>query len=172
MPIDKDENSIVLIKRKNQIYWFAAFKTCWVLDRINWVNDFIKHGVFGVKTYDHQERYHLPIVNEDNADNFMSLLINDGYLIDKDVLSDEFYRRLSPDTTWWDIHDLMPDLFIDFDTRTLYAQFVENMHYERYVPEGWSGTIIDFCSSGLLPPSEMFWVKGDKDHRQRIIAKG
>lgn len=46
-------------------------------------------------------------------------------------MADEFYKRLSVKTVWWDIYDLMPDLFIDFDSNRLYSEYVENMHYEN-----------------------------------------
>ena len=62
-------------------------------------------------------------------------------------------------TIWWDIYELMPDLFIDFDNKRLYSEYVESMHYQEYVPDSWQGELVDFCSNGSLPQDEMFWIK-------------
>lgn len=74
-------------------------------------------------------------------------------------------------TVWWDIYDLMPDLFIDFDSYRLYSEYVENMHYEKYVPKGWLGELVDFCDNSLLQKCEMFWVKNGVDYRREIQSK-
>lgn len=86
-------------------------------------------------------------------------------------MADEFYKRLSVKTVWWDIYDLMPDLFIDFDSNRLYSEYVENMHYEKYVPKGWFGELVDFCDNSLFQKCEMFWVKNGVDYRREILSK-
>ena len=120
----------------------------------------------------HKERYDIPVVNEKNAQIFIGNLIKDGYLYDKDDIAEAFYNRLSEKTTWWDIYDLMPDLFIDFESKRLYSEYVESMHYYKYVPDGWFGELVDFCSDGSLPQDEMFWIKNETDYRSVVIAKG
>ncbi|HIC8929199.1 TPA: hypothetical protein ACW7ZA_003221, partial [Enterobacter asburiae] len=112
------------------------------------------------------------VVNEKNAQIFIGNLIKDGYLYDKDDIAEAFYNRLSEKTTWWDIYDLMPDLFIDFESKRLYSEYVESMHYYKYVPDGWFGELVDFCSDGSLPQDEMFWIKNETDYRSVVIAKG
>ncbi|HBN0003887.1 TPA: hypothetical protein L1M52_004964, partial [Enterobacter hormaechei subsp. xiangfangensis] len=103
---------------------------------------------------------------------FIDGLIKDGYSFDKDDIADEFFSRLSQKTIWWDIYDLMPDSLIDFDNKRLYSEYVESMHYQKYVPDGWQGELVDFCGNGSLPQDEMFWIKNGTNHRNVIIAKG
>lgn len=141
MNVNKDDELLVIVKNEGRFYWFVAFKEMWVLDRVKWVDDFVKNGV-EINLQDiHKERYDIPVVNEENVQIFIDNLIKEGYLYDKDDMSVAFYNRLSEKTTWWDIYDLMPDLFIDFDSKRLYSEYVENMHYHKYVPDGWLGKV-------------------------------
>ena len=124
MNVNKDDELLVIVKNEGIFYWFVAFKEMWVLDRVKWVDDFVKNGV-EINLQDiHKERYNIPVVNEENAQIFIDNLIKDGCLYDKDDIAEAFYNRLSEKTTWWDIYDLMPDLFIDFDKNRLYAEYV------------------------------------------------
>lgn len=172
MNINKNEDIVTIIKQNGCFYWFSAFKEMWVLDRVNWMKTFISMGFKNFDPNDHSERYDIAIIGTDNCEKFISCLTNDGYLINKDDLANEFYERLSPDTKWWDIYDLLPDLFIDFDSCRLYSEFVEAMHYEWYAPDGWTGEFFDFCESPLLPLSEKFWIKNGIDHRREVISRG
>jgi len=172
MNINKDDELLVIVKNEGRFYWFAAFKEMWILDRVKWIVDFVKNGV-GINLQDiHKERYDIPVVNEENAQLFIDFLIKDGYSYDKDDMAVEFYNKLSGKTTWWDVYDLMPDLFIDFDNKRICSEYVESMHYHKYVPDGWQGELVDFCSDGSLPQDEMFWIKNDIDHRSIVISKG
>ncbi|AMA03688.1 hypothetical protein ABKV78_16585 [Enterobacter asburiae] len=172
MNVNKDDELLVIVKNEGRFYWFVAFKEMWVLDRVKWIDDFVKNGV-EINLQDiHKERYDIPVVNEKNAQIFIGNLIKDGYLYDKDDIAEAFYNRLSEKTTWWDIYDLMPDLFIDFESKRLYSEYVESMHYYKYVPDGWFGELVDFCSDGSLPQDEMFWIKNETDYRSVVIAKG
>lgn len=171
MNVNKDDELLVIVKNEGRFYWFVAFKEMWVLDRVKWVDDFVKNGVEINLQNIHKERYDIPVVNEENVQIFIDNLIKEGYLYDKDDMSVAFYNRLSEKTTWWDIYDLMPDLFIDFDSKRLYSEYVENMHYYKYVPDGWLGKLVDFCSDGTLPQDEIFWIKNETDYRSIVIVK-
>lgn len=60
------------------------------LDRIKWIEGFVKSGV-EINLQDvHKERYDIPVVNEENAQIFIDGLIKDGYSFDKDDIADEF----------------------------------------------------------------------------------
>lgn len=171
MNVNKDDELLVIVKNEGRFYWFVAFKEMWVLDRVKWVDDFVKNGV-EINLQDiHKERYDIPVVNEENVQIFIDNLIKEGYLYDKDDMSVAFYNRLSEKTTWWDIYDIMPDLFIGFDSKRLYFEYVENMHYHKYVPDGWLGKLVDFCSDGTLPQDEIFWIKNETDYRSIVIVK-
>ncbi|WP_336210529.1 hypothetical protein [Enterobacter sp. P82] len=172
MNVNKDDELLVIVKNEGRFFWFVAFKEKWVLDRVKWVDAFVKSGV-EINLQDiHKERYDIPVVNEENVQIFIDNLIKDGYLYDKDDIAEAFYNRLSEKTTWWDIYDLMPDLFIDFDSKRLFSEYVESMHYHKYVSDGWLGELVDFCSDGSLPQDEMFWIKNETDYRSVVIAKG
>ncbi|MHA8111814.1 hypothetical protein ACX122_01585 [Kosakonia cowanii] len=171
MFINKPEDVLVIIKKDQLFYWFAAFKEIWIMDRVQWVADFILSGVEGIIEGVHKERYNIPILCERNVDEFISLLKRDRSLYNRDEIANEFYKRLTADTTWWNINDLMPDLFIDFDSKILYSQYVENMHYETYVPEGWRGELVDFCDSCFLDIHECYWIKNGFNYRTMIMTR-
>ncbi|SAH05610.1 Uncharacterised protein [Enterobacter cloacae] len=42
MNINKDDELLVIVKYEGRFYWFVAFKEMWVLDRVKWVEDFVK----------------------------------------------------------------------------------------------------------------------------------
>ncbi|MDN8602294.1 hypothetical protein Q0A17_23230 [Citrobacter sp. S2-9] len=172
MNIDKNENILVIIKHDGLYHWFSSFKEMWILDRIKWINDFIASGVKGIDIDDHLERYNIATVNKNNSIDFIQRLKDDNFLIDKNKLADEFYKRITSKSTWWDVYDLFPDLFIDFDSLILYSEYVEVMHYEKYIPDGWVSELKDFCAEPFLPLNEMFWIKNGIDHRKNIILKG
>lgn len=94
-----------------------------VLDRIKWINHFIINSVKGVDVNDHLERYDIVIVNKDNSFDFIRHLKDDGYLIKKEILENEFYKKITSDSTWWNVYDLFPDLYIDFDSLNLYSKY-------------------------------------------------
>ncbi|MET5877884.1 hypothetical protein AAG927_012595 [Enterobacter hormaechei] len=92
MNINKDDELLVIVKYEGRFYWFVAFKEMWVLDRVKWVEDFVKSGVEINLQNTHKERYDIPVVNEENAQIFIDGLINDGYSYDKDDIAEEFYK--------------------------------------------------------------------------------
>ncbi|QNQ22289.1 hypothetical protein HF650_22475 [Kosakonia sp. SMBL-WEM22] len=171
MFINKPEDVLVIIKKDQLFYWFAAFKEMWIMDRVKWVADFIQNGIVAITEGIHEERNNIPILNERNGDVFISLLKRDHALYNRDEIANEFYERLTADTTWWNIDDLMPDLFIDFDSKALYSQYVESMHYEKYVPKGWKGQRIDFCDTRFLDIHECYWIKNGLNYRAMIMTR-
>ncbi|WP_449540601.1 hypothetical protein [Enterobacter ludwigii] len=99
MNVNKDDELLVIVKNEGRFYWFVAFKEMWVLDRVKWVDDFVKNGV-EINLQDiHKERYDIPVVNEENVQIFIDNLIKEGYLYDKDDMSVAFYNSLSDKTT-------------------------------------------------------------------------
>ncbi|HFW3222709.1 TPA: hypothetical protein ACIBFM_004488, partial [Salmonella enterica subsp. enterica serovar Wangata] len=117
-------------------------------------------------------RYNISVIDKNNSNEFINHLKNDGYLLNRNDIANEFYERLTSKIIWWDIYDLFPDLFIDFDSSKLYSEYVENMHYEKYIPDGWSAELTDFCEKPILPLNEMFWIKNGIDYRKEIISRG
>jgi hypothetical protein len=92
MNVNKDDELLVIVKNEGRFYWFVAFKEMWVLDRVKWIDDFVKNGV-EINLQDiHKERYDIPVVNEKNAQIFIGNLIKDGYLYDKDDIAEAFYN--------------------------------------------------------------------------------
>lgn len=171
MHINKDNDSLVVIKNKGSFYWFCSFKEMWVLDRVKWFNDFLKNGIDVLDANDHRERYDIGIVDSENCDEFIKLLKLDDFEVNKEDLSKEFHGMDLKNKKWWDVYGFFPDVYIDFDSKVLYSQYVENMHYENYVPEGWLGELKDFCNENILPSSECFWIKDGVDYRRAILEK-
>ena len=171
MCIDKNEHALAIIKNKEEFYWFCAFKEMWVLDRVKWFKDFVENGIDVFDENDHRERYNIDIVNTVNCKDFIDLLKKDGCEINKELISREFYKMDLRNITWWDAYVFFPDLFIDFDSLKLYSQYVENMHYEKYVPAGWKGEVQDFCKKNIIPKSECFWIKDGIDYRNILLSK-
>ena len=172
MCIDKDENALVIIKKNNHFYWFASFKEMWVLDRIKWFDDFLSNGIDNFDPTDHRERYNIAIVDQLNCDDFISFLKRDGYEVNRNDLSEQFYKMDLSEKKWWDVYNFFPDIFINFDNKELFSQYVENMHYEKYVPDGWIGELNDFCKGNIIPRSEVFWIRDGLDYREYILEKG
>jgi hypothetical protein len=44
MNVNKDDELLVIVKNEGRFYWFVAFKEMWVLDRVKWIDDFVKNG--------------------------------------------------------------------------------------------------------------------------------
>ena len=171
MYCDKEQDLIALVLCRKKAYWFLTFKEMWVLNRKKWINEFISNGVKGVNPEDHEERYNLALVNEDNAEYFISKLIKDNYVLDKNDLSTEFYKRLESASDWWDIYDLMPDIYIDFDNKKMYSNHIEAIQLVNYLPVNWVAERKDFCQGEILPESEKFWISNNINYREKLISK-
>jgi hypothetical protein len=90
-------------------------------------------------------------------------------------LSLELAKRYSSAQSWWDVQDLFPIMFVDFDQCKVAAFYADGTPMERYVPDGWEGRFIDFANDypeDIFPTSSKFWVKGDSDLLALLNQRG
>jgi hypothetical protein len=154
---------VVVVRFEGRIRWFRSDRDLWVLDVEKWRNEFIALG-HEVPDFNGSFRFGLRVVNETNAREFLDHMAK--FEVRKDDLSIELARRFRTASSWWDVKDLFPVVFVNFDNRSVAAFYSEGTPMERYVPDGWKGEFIDFaneCSEDVFPSQERFWIKGGSD---------
>lgn len=97
------------------------------------------------------------------------------YELNKDQLSLELTERLPSARSLWDVTDLFPIIFVDFDNERVSAFYSAGTPMEKHLPDGWSSKFEDFASDSppdIFPKSEKFWVKGEIDLLQLLNDRG
>ena len=97
------------------------------------------------------------------------------YEVEPDALAKELAKRYQTARSWWDVGDLFPIMFVDFDRREVGAFYSQGVAMERYVPDGWTGRFIDFATEypeEVFPTSSKFWVKGGVDLLALLNKRG
>lgn len=166
------ENVVVAVRYKGRIRWFRCDRDWWVLDMNKWHDDFAQHGR-DVPEHDDDFRFGLRVVNERNAAEFLACLKD--YEVDPDTLALELAKRYQTARSWWDVGELFPIMFVDFDRREVGAFYPEGTPMERYVPDGWVGQFIDFATEypeDVFPAESKFWVKGGVDLLELLNKRG
>jgi hypothetical protein len=95
--------------------------------------------------------------------------------ISKDELSLELAKRYGSAKSWWDVGDLFPIMFVDFDNAKVAAFYANGTPMERYIPDNWDGEFIDFANEypeSIFPNKEKFWIKGDSDLLKILNERG
>lgn len=142
------------------------------MDVNKWRNEFIQNG-YDVPEFNDAYRFGIKVVSEKNVAEFLDRL--KGHEIVPDVLAMELAKRYPSARSWWDVGDLFPIMFVDFDRREVGAFYSEGAAMERYVPDGWTGQFIDFAteySEEVFPTSSKFWVKGGVDLLALLNKRG
>ncbi len=154
---------VTVIRYHEKIRWFRSDRDLWVLDVNKWRNEFISYG-YDVPDFNDQYRFGIRVVNQETVEKFLENMSD--FEISKSKLSFELARRFTTASSWWDIKDLFPILFVDFDNKHVGAFYSEGTPMERYIPDGWTGEFIDFADEyeeSIFSSSEKFWIKGDSD---------
>lgn len=154
---------VTVIRYHEKIRWFRSDRDLWVLDVNKWRNEFISYG-YDVPDFNDQYRFGIRVVNQETVEKFLENMSD--FEISKSKLSFEFAKRYTTATSWWDVNDLFPILFVDFDNKRVGAFYSEGTPMERYIPDGWTGEFIDFADEyeeNIFSSSEKFWIKGDSD---------
>lgn len=157
------ENVVVAVRYNGRIRWFRCDRDWWVMDVNKWRNEFIQNG-YEVPEFNDAYRFGFKVVNEKNAAEFLACLKD--YEMAPDTLARELAQRYQTARSWWDVGDLFPVMFIDFDKREVGAFYSQGTAMERYVPDGWTSRFIDFATEypeEVFPESSKFWVKGGVD---------
>lgn len=153
------DNDVIAIVRKNgAIRWYRADVEVWILDWNKWREDFRSAG-HEVPEADYSERFGIGVVDIDTADEFLAALASRQ--LDRKALKLQFVERYAGADSWWDVEDLFPIAFVDFDQRQFGAFYPEGARIERYVPDGWDGRFVDFANEypeDVFPAEEKFWM--------------
>ncbi|WP_293116740.1 hypothetical protein [Okeania sp. SIO1I7] len=103
---------VVVARYQGKFYYFRSERELWVLDMNKWRDEFINYG-HKVPDSKDSDRFGIHIVNEKTAGKFLDYMSE--FKVNKDVLSIELARRYTSAIFWWDIQDLFPIMFVDFD---------------------------------------------------------
>ncbi|KHD10513.1 group-specific protein [Candidatus Thiomargarita nelsonii] len=163
---------VVVIRYEGKIRWFRCDRDLWLLDVNKWRNEFIKHG-YDVPEFKNSYRFGIHIVNQDTVQQFLSCISE--FELHKDELSIELAKRYTTASSWWDVSDLFPIMFVNFDVRKVGAFYFEGTPMERYIPDDWTGEFIDFANDypeEVFPKEEKFWIKGHSDLLQLLNERG
>lgn len=166
------ENVVVVVRDEGHIRWFRCDRDWWVMDVNKWRNEFIQNG-YDMPEFNDAYRFGFKIVNEKNAAEFLANL--KSYEVAPDTLAMELAKRYQTARSWWDVSDLFPVMFVNFDRREVGAFYSQGVAMERYVPDGWTGQFIDFATEypdDVFPTSSKFWVKGGVDLLALLNKRG
>lgn len=163
---------VVAVRHQGNIRWFRSDRDLWVLDLNKWRDEFINKG-YEVPKFKDSYRFGIHCVNQETASQFLDCMSK--YELHKDELRLELAKRYTSAKSWWDVQDLFPIMFINFDECRVGAFYPDGTPMERYVPDGWTGEFIDFAneySEDIFPVEDKFWVKGSSDLLKLLNERG
>lgn len=163
---------VVAVRYEGLIRWFRCDRDWWVMDVNKWRNEFIRNG-YDVPEFNDAYRFGFKVVNKKNAAEFLACLKD--YEVAPDTLAMELAKRYQTARSWWDVGDLFPIMFVNFDGWEVGAFYSQGAAMERYVPDGWTGRFIDFVTEypeEAFPTSSKFWVKGGVDLLALLNERG
>lgn len=170
---DETEEWVVAVARCNgRIHWYRSEVDLWVLDAEKWRSEFIAAG-YDVPEFNDNFRFGIRTVDAETAPKFLEGMKR--FELPKDQLSYELSRRYSTAESWWDVKDLFPVIFVDFDNQSVGAFYANGLRLEKYVPDGWTGELVDFAITypeSMFPASEKFWIKQGSDLLQLLNERG
>ncbi len=172
MTVSDSEEVVVVVRHKDIIRWFRCEIDLWVLDVNKWRAEFISNG-YKVPEFNNSFRSGIHTVNQKNAQQFLDFMSK--HEVNKDELSMELTKRYSSTSSWWDVKDLFPIMFVNFDRCEVGAFYPEGIKIERYLSDGWKGEFVDFATEypeDIFPVKEKFWVKKGCDLLALLIKRG
>ena len=141
------QNIVVCTRFIGKIRWYVTDKEIWFLDLRKMVKAYEDKGYSIPDPDDFSERFDIDIVNESNAEDFLSK-ISEFEVITTDL--QDILKGTNINKS-----DVVPSLFVDFDNQTLYSMYPEPASYEHFVPYNWSGKYENFLE--LIPSEFQFW---------------
>lgn len=163
---------VAIVKYKSSIMWFRSDRDFWVLDQNKWRDDFIQQG-YEVPEFQDSYRFGIRVVDHQTAQLFLDAM--DEFKIKKDELSLELAKRYPTASSWWDVQDLFPILFVDFDKSHVGAFYYEGTPMERYIPNGWTSEFVDFANDypeNIFPSENKFWIRNNSNLLQLLNERG
>lgn len=161
-----------IVRRNGLLRWYRSDVDLWVLDAEAWRQEFLNAG-YEVPAFNDKFRFGVKQVNEKTADQFLAGM--EGFQISVQELTEELLSRVPTAASWWDVKDLFPVIFVDFDRKTVGAFYSEGVRLERYVPSGWHGEFVDFCmdySAEVFPRQSKFWLTAGHDWLLELNRRG
>lgn len=163
---------VAIVRHRGQIRWFRSTRELWVLDYRKWRAAFISRG-YSAPELDDSDRGGVHVVDSDTAGLFLDFMAE--YEVRQDELSHELATRYSSAQSWWDVADLFPIIFVDFDRKHVGAFYPNGTPMEKYLADGWTGAFEDFATeypAALFPEQNKFWVKGGVDLLELLNERG
>lgn len=159
----KEDQIIVGTMFKRKLQWYVTDQTIWRLDYRRYYDSldqrykregkplyqFVREvGSFGEFL---QSRFRIPVVDASTAKEFFEHIMLAA--ADSAELAYLFMRAQSDAEK----KRLLPSLYVNFDTSTLYSQLPASERIEAFVPEGWRGLRQSFDK--LIPLNDRYWVE-------------
>jgi hypothetical protein len=133
----------------NSFAWYIARKEYWYLDYTKYKDALLAVGY----THPLSDRFGIIILDEHTAESFFAHIANQR--VPASVLTQMMLVRKARDAHD-DLLDFAPCLLINFDQKQFSSQYPEMIRFERYVPDGWTGSYRDFLSD--VPEKERYWI--------------
>lgn len=146
----------------------------WILDWRKWRNHFVQAGIdVPDEEASAPERFDIVVVDEYSVDEFLQGMHE--FELSKHDLRLQLLNRYEAATSWWDVSDLFPIVFVDFDNKKLGAFYFDGAKMERYAPDGWEAEFVDFANcypDEIFPEGEKFWVANGMDMLKGLNERG
>ncbi|MEJ2066270.1 MAG: hypothetical protein P8X74_23830 [Reinekea sp.] len=168
----EEQPVVVAVRIDGKIRWYRSDRDLWVLDVNKWRDEFIAHG-YEVPEFQDNYRFGIHAVNQETAEHFLDCMSE--YELQRDQLSLELANRFATAKSWWDVADLFPIMFVNFDDRKVAGFYPDGTPMERYIPDDWDGEFVDFANDypeEIFPDGEKFWVKGGSDLLKLLNERG
>jgi hypothetical protein len=171
--MSEDVNAdVITVRYHGKIRWFRSDRELWILDLNKRRDEFVSCGV-NFPDLGEEYRFGIRVVNFETVERFLDEMSN--FEISKNELSLEFLGRFNSAGSWWDVQDLFPVMFVDFDERRVAAFYSEGIPVDRYVPDGWIGEFADFSTKyneETFPAAEKFWIQDGSDLLRVLNERG
>lgn len=167
-----DELVVAVVKYQGKISYYRCERENWVLD-LNKLRDAFNANGYSVPELDETDRFGIHTITDENVELFLDKM--SVYKVDKESLSVLLAKRFPEARSWWDVGEIFPIVFVDFDRKSLGAFYHEGVNMEKYIPDGWVGEFVDFANDypeDVFPSSEKFWVKEDSDLLKILNERG
>lgn len=169
---NSDQLRIFVAKMNGSFLWFNSDPELWVLDRHKWSDDFKQAG-HTVPEDDASDRFGIPVVDKKTACAFFAEMRPYNTCIT--TLRKELAERFPAARSTWDVADLFPIMFVDFDRQHVCAFYSDGIRLERYVPNGWTSEFEDFLTrypEDRFPRSQKYWILDNVDIIQELNRRG
>jgi hypothetical protein len=138
--------------------WFESEMDYWILDQRSWAEAYAAAG-HGHHDEDFSDRFDIDVVNERNAEEFLSNMR--PFRVPQETLRARLERSLARSTDWFDVVADMPVLYVDFDGRRLWSLDSEHTSLVDHAPEGWTAVHASFLEE--LPVDCRYWMRDGRN---------